>query len=203
MSGYYDKAMITAQQTVLACLIIFMLYWFISAGSVKPIQETKGWLSGNWYSILLVAGFLFFVIFKYMARKGLPVSIMLSLLIPHIMVINDLSVILAVTGLAVAIIARRKLAKNWSGAVAIKSNHELITTGLYRYIRHPIYTGVLTLALGVLLSFGTLGACVGVLIIVATIILKLRDEEKILASHFAEQYLEYKKRTQVLIPFVW
>ena len=195
--------MITVQQIVFACLIIFMFYWFISARSVKPIQETKGWLAGNWYSILLVIGFLLMAPLKFMTKIGLSVSANSPLLIPHILIISILSAILAMTGLIVAISARRTLAANWSGAVAIKSEHELVTTGLYHYVRHPIYTGVLTLALGVLLSFGTLGACVGFLIIVAAIILKLRDEEKILASHFAEQYLHYRKRTKILIPFVW
>ena len=203
MPGHYDKTMITVQQIIFACLIIFMFYWFISAQSVKPIQETEGWFSGNWYSIFLVIGFLFMAPLKFMTKIGLPIFITSTLLIPHILIISILSVILAVTGLVVAIIARRTLAANWSGAVAIKSGHELITTGLYHYVRHPIYTGVLIMASGVVLSFGTLSACIGYFIILFTVILKSQDEEKILSRHFAEKYLEYKKHTKILIPFVW
>lgn len=48
-----------------------------------------------------------------------------------------------VAGLIVAVVARRMLAGNWSGAVALKKDHELITTGFYQYVRHPIYAGML------------------------------------------------------------
>jgi protein-S-isoprenylcysteine O-methyltransferase Ste14 len=195
--------MTTTQQIISACLIIFMFYWSISAGSVKPMQETKGWLAGNWYSILLVTGFLLIANFKFLARIGVPVSTLAMLLIPHSTIINILSVILAVAGLILAVIARRTLAENWSGAVAIKAGHELVTTGLYRYIRHPIYTGVSILASGATLAFGTLGACVGFIIIVLAIVLKSRAEEQILAKHFADEYPAYRKRTKILIPFVW
>ncbi len=46
--------MVTTQIVVLVCWIIFVLYWLISATSVKPTQETRGWLAGNWQRILLV-----------------------------------------------------------------------------------------------------------------------------------------------------
>ncbi len=195
--------MITAQQIIFACLVIFILYWIISAGSVKPIQETKGWLSGNWYSILLVTGFLFIVNLRFMARIGIPVSSLAVILVAHSPIANVVSVVLAVAGLLVAIIARRTLAENWSGAVAIKEEHELITTGLYHYVRHPSYTGVVVMCFGSVLAFGTLGACIGFLIIILAVSFKLHDEEKLLTEHFDGAYVSYKKRTKTLIPFVW
>lgn len=103
----------------------------------------------------------------------------------------------------VAITARRTLARNWSGAVALKEDHELITAGLYQYIRHPIYTGMLLMILGTALSFATLGACMGFLIILMGVLLKLKQEEALLTKHFAQDYLSYKKRTRTLIPFIW
>ena len=195
--------MITTGQIILACWVIFMLYWFISANSVKSTQETKGWLAGNWYPILLFIGALFIFDFRFLARFGIPVNSLAIILIPHFEAINILAIIFTIAGLIIAIAARRTLAENWSGAVVIKDGHELVTKGLYRYVRNPIYSGILLMVLGTALSFGTLGACIGFLIMVLTIWFKLHDEETILTKHFSEQYLAYKKNTKTLIPFVW
>jgi protein-S-isoprenylcysteine O-methyltransferase Ste14 len=111
-------------------------------------------------------------------------------------------IVFAVTGLIVALIARRTLAGNWSRAVAFKEDHELITTGLYHYVRHPIYTGVLLMILATALSVGTLSAGIGFVIIVLGLWFKLRAEEEILTKHFPKEYSVYKDRTKALIPYV-
>ena len=195
--------MITIQEVVSACWIIFLLYWFISARSLKPIQETSGWLGGNWYPILFLIGVLFMINFRLLGRLGIPRDKLAIPLLPDTIVLNVIIVILLGTGLIVAIIARRTLARNWSGAVALKEDHELITTGLYRYVRHPIYTGMLLMILGTALSLATLGACIGFLIILVGVLLKLKQEEALLTKHFAQDYLSYKERTRTLIPFIW
>ena len=180
-----------------------MLYWFISARSVKPIQETRGWLGGNWYPILYMIGFLFTANFRFLGRLGIPTDKLATLLLPHTIFLNIIVVILLIVGLVIAIVARRTLARNWSGAVALKEDHELITTGLYQHVRHPIYTGMLLMILGTELSFATLGAGIGFLIILVGILLKLKQEEALLTKHFAQEYLSYKKRAKTLIPFIW
>jgi len=195
--------MITIQQILLACWIIFVLYWFISARSVKPIQETRGWLGGNWYPILYLIGFLFTANFRFLGRLGIPTDKLATLLLPHAIFLNIIVVILLIVGLVIAIVARRTLARNWSGAVALKEDHELITTGLYQHVRHPIYTGMLLMILGTELSFATFGAGIGFLIILVGILLKLKQEEALLTKHFAQEYLSYKKRAKTLIPFIW
>ena len=191
------------QEVVAACWAIFLLYWFISARSVKPIRETSGWLGGNWYPILLLVGVLFMINFRFLGRLGIPRDKLAISLLPHTIVLNIIILILLGTGLMAAITARRTLARNWSGAVALKEDHELITAGLYQYIRHPIYTGMLLMILGTALSFATLGACIGFLIILMGVLLKLKQEEALLTKHFAQDYLSYKKRTRTLIPFIW
>jgi protein-S-isoprenylcysteine O-methyltransferase Ste14 len=195
--------MITTQQVTLACWIIFVLYWFMSARSVKPIQETRGWLGGNWYPILYLIGFLFMINVRFLGRLGIPTNKLAILLLPHTTVLNIIIVILLIAGLIIAIAARRTLARNWSGAVTLKEDHELITTGPYQYVRHPIYTGMLLMILGTALSVATLGACIGFFIIVVGILLKSRQEEALLTKHFVQGYLSYKKFTRTLIPFIW
>ena len=141
--------------------------------------------------------------FKFLGRFGIPTDRLAMPLLQNTILINVMVVILLTVGLSIAILARRTLAGNWSGQVALKKGHELVTTGIYQYVRHPIYTGMLMMILGTALSLGTLGAAIGFLIILIGILLKLKQEEKLMAEHFAEEYESYKKRTKTLIPFLW
>ena len=190
------------QYVIICCWVIFGLYWFISSSSVKSIQETRGWLAGNWHGIWLLIGGLFLSNLPFLAKVGVSISSLTILLIPSSIVINVVIIVFAVTGLIVALIARRTLAGNWSRAVAFKEDHELITTGLYHYVRHPIYTGVLLMILATALSVGTLSAGIGFVIIVLGLWFKLRAEEELLTKHFPKEYLAYKDRTKALIPYV-
>ncbi len=190
------------QYVIICCWVIFGLYWFISASSVKSTQETRGWLAGNWHGIFLLIGGLFLSNLPFLSGFGTPISSLTILLVPHSIVINVVIIVFAVTGLIVALIARRTLAGNWSRAVAFKEDHELITTGLYHYVRHPIYTGVLLMILATALSVGTLSAGIGFVIIVLGLWFKLRAEEELLTVHFPKEYLAYKDRTKALIPYV-
>jgi len=195
--------MISIQQVMGVCWIIFLVYWFISAQSVKSTQETRGWLGGNWYPILYLIGALFMINFRFLGRLGIPTKTLAIVLLPPAALVNVVVVILLIVGLIIAIAARRTLAGNWSNAVALKKDHELITTGLYQYVRHPIYTGMLLMFLGTALSLGTLGAFIGFLIILVGVLFKLKEEEALMTEHFAEEYIPYKKRTKTLIPFLW
>jgi protein-S-isoprenylcysteine O-methyltransferase Ste14 len=191
------------ESIVLACWVIFLVYWQISAQSVKPIEETQGWLGGNWYRILTLVGFLFIINFSFLGRFIPLIYSLRLLLIPHTLAINVISIIFVLAGLAVTILARRTLAGNWSGAVALKKGHKLITEGFYAYVRHPIYSGLSLMVLGTALSYGTLSALIGFLIMELAFLIKLQDEERLLMKHFAEEYLSYKQRTKRLIPLIW
>lgn len=202
MSVTETSNMITVQKVILFAWLIFMAYWFTSSTSVKPIRKTQGWLGGTGHNILLFLGFLLILASRPIILR-VQATWLGTLLFPPSTLMNILAALLVVAGLIVAIIARKTLADNWSRSVAIKEGHELITTGLYNYIRNPIYTGILMMALGTVLSDIALSACVGFLIVVLVIFLKLRGEEKILPRNFSAQYLDYEQRTKALIPFVW
>ena len=72
-------------------------------------------------------------------------------------------------GLAFAVWARVHLGRNWSGSVTVKEGHELIRTGPYAYVRHPIYTGLITAVLGTAIASGTVRALLGLVIIVVSL----------------------------------
>ena len=193
--------MIPVQYIIVGCWVIFGLYWFISASSVKATQETKGGLAGKWHGIWLLVGGLFLSNLPFHAKADISLSL-LTIPMPHSIVIDVVIIVFAVTGLIVAMMARRTLAGNWSSAVTFKEDHELITTGLYHYVRHPIYSGILLMILATALSVGTLSAGIGFVIIVLGLWFKLRAEEELLTKHFPKEYPAYKDRTKALIPFV-
>jgi protein-S-isoprenylcysteine O-methyltransferase Ste14 len=140
--------------------------------------------------------------FKFLARLGIGAALAIPLL-PDLPVMNAAGIVFLVSGLVLAIIARKKLADNWSAAVVIKVDHELITTGIYHRIRHPIYSGIMLMATGTSLSIGTSGALLAFLVIGLAIWLKLSREEMLLTEHFGAEYEEYKKHTKKLIPYIW
>lgn len=99
--------------------------------------------------------------------------------------------------------ARHTLGSNWSGRVTIKEDHELITGGPYRFVRHPIYTGVLFSYAGTTLALGRVGNLFAIAIMVGVLSHKIRLEEKVLDQHFGSKYTDYRKTTKTLIPLFW
>jgi protein-S-isoprenylcysteine O-methyltransferase Ste14 len=114
-------------------------------------------------------------------------------------VLADLAALL---GLVLVIQSRRALGQNWSSEVVVQEKHELIEQGPYAYIRHPMYSGLLLMLLGVALYYGRE---VWIIIFVCCLFglyFKSRTEERLLTKSFPA-YSQYKRRTKALIPFVW
>jgi len=113
-----------------------------------------------------------------------------------------IAVAVILMGLALSIWARRALGANWSGFVTVKEGHELVQSGPYRWIRHPIYTGVLLMMLGTGLASGQVHGLLAFPIALTALFLKSRVEERWMASEFGERYAAYRKKSWALIPFV-
>ena len=94
------------------------------------------------------------------------------------------------------------LAGNWSSDVTFKQGHELIRTGPYKLVRHPIYTGLLTMSLGTATEIGQLHSWLSILVTAVGFWIKLRQEERLLLRHFPEDYPHYQKHVKALVPFV-
>jgi protein-S-isoprenylcysteine O-methyltransferase Ste14 len=102
-----------------------------------------------------------------------------------------------------AVSARRHLGRNWSAAVRIGVDHELIRTGPYRFLRHPIYTAMLGMFLGTAISSGQYHALLGLTILVLAYLRKTRLEEHILHQTFGAEYDAYQRDTWALVPFLF
>ena len=112
--------------------------------------------------------------------------------------------ILIVIGMLIRFIAIRTLGKFFTVNLAVHGNHRLIMTGLYKYIRHPSYTGSLLSFVGFGLSLNNwLSLIIIVVPILVTFINRINIEEKLLLEQFGSEFEDYKKRTKRLIPMIY
>jgi protein-S-isoprenylcysteine O-methyltransferase Ste14 len=183
----YYRAAITA------LWLILFAYWVYSAGGNKA---TVYRINPVWRALSVLGIVGLFILFE-----AFPRSFRHHLYFPTE---SDEAAGIAVcaAGVAFAIWARHTLGRNWSGTPTIKEGHELIETGPYRYVRHPIYTGIL---IGMVGSGIGSGQAKHLLIIGTALVIlwtKLRIEESLMLRQFPQTYPEYMKRTKALIPFV-
>ncbi len=188
-----------ARNIVLACWIFFVLYWLISARGVKPAVKTTKKFVGFWPT----AGRLFIALLVLEGFSTHPLFPFAVSLLPRGGALRIAGSILTVVGLSIAFVARRTIAGNWSGNVEIKQDHELMTTGVYGLVRHPIYTGVLIMSLGTFLVGGNVAVFLFFLSLLLFFLFKVRKEEELLSKHFPADYPAYSQRVKKLIPFLY
>ena len=106
-------------------------------------------------------------------------------------------------GLGLYMIARRALGELFSEAVRIIPEHELVTSGPYRLIRHPIYLGEIFFGLSIPMILGSLYGFIIMLVPIPMLLYRIRIEEKTLVSRFGQEYLDYASKTKKLIPYIY
>jgi protein-S-isoprenylcysteine O-methyltransferase Ste14 len=184
-----------SNQAIIACWIVFLVYWIANAFRLKPLAERQSWLAIAAYKVpCALGGFLLWC-------PGLPDPWRLALT-PHTDMLRAGGVVLCVFGLLVAIWSRRTLAGNWSSDVTFRQGHELIEKGPYRFVRHPIYTGILLMCFGSAMQNGRLHSWLGFLILCIGFWIKLQQEESLMLRHFPGEYPAYQKRVKALLPFL-
>jgi uncharacterized protein (TIGR03435 family) len=107
---------------------------------------------------------------------------------------------LVVVGTIIRLVSRLALGKQFSVHVQTTPGHRLITTGIYRFIRHPLYLGLICLLLGFPLCFGSVAGLACGLVVAATVLHRIRTEEAALAGWFPDEYRQYQARTHKFIP---
>jgi protein-S-isoprenylcysteine O-methyltransferase Ste14 len=108
--------------------------------------------------------------------------------------------VLVAGGLAFAVRARLVLAGNWSGTVTLKHGHELIRTGPYRLVRHPIYTGLLAAMLGTAIAIDRVRGLLAMALITVAFLVKIRTEEAFMRAAFGAAYDRYRNEVPALVP---
>jgi len=111
---------------------------------------------------------------------------------------------LILTGMIIRFAAIRSLGKFFTVNLGIQDNHRLIRTGLYKYIRHPSYSGSLLSFAGFCLSLNNwLSLLIIMIPVIATFINRINIEEKLLLRQFGSEYKEYKRKTKRLAPLIY
>jgi protein-S-isoprenylcysteine O-methyltransferase Ste14 len=174
--------------------IVFLGYWFIASLRVNKIErrEPRGELFAR--SLLMLVAFAF--LYSADPRFG----VLNARFVPPLFWVFATGAALAWIGVAFAIWARYHLGKYWSGTVALRAGHELIRTGPYARIRHPIYTGMLLALTGTALAIGGWRAVVAFAILLAGFVYKSRREEALLAGQFGAAFEEHRRRTGFFLP---
>jgi protein-S-isoprenylcysteine O-methyltransferase Ste14 len=176
--------------------MLFALYWLVSALNRKKTKRRESWFQRLAYVLPLVAAF--FLLFRYEYRH----TWLGTRFVPDTPMVHWLGVAIMASGVAIAFWARFHLGANWSGVVTLKEGHELIRTGPYRTIRHPIYTGILLAFLGNVIEVGQVRGLIGLLIIWLSFYVKARREESFLAQEFGPNFNEHTQHTGMFLPKV-
>lgn len=119
---------------------------------------------------------------------------------PGIPALMLLCVVVTILGLLFSVWARLALGTNWSGSVTIKADHQLIRRGPYRFIRHPIYTGMLTALLATAVTQQLASGLLGFVIILFALYRKALREESFLSQEFGDAFTDHRQHTGMFLP---
>jgi len=180
---------------IIACWFIFIIVWVLAAFRTKPIVEKQSAASMLAHRLPIGLGWWTLAIPKWSGP-------MTWQLIPHTPLFEVLGAAICGYGLAFTLWARYTLAGNWSSDVTFKKDHQLIRSGPYRLVRHPIYTGLLVMCLGTAIHLGQLRGVLSLLLFTLGFWIKLSQEERLLLRHFPDDYPIYRREVKALIPFV-
>jgi protein-S-isoprenylcysteine O-methyltransferase Ste14 len=179
---------------IVGCWIAWVLYWLIMSVRTKHTVERGDFIGYRVVMIVVIAGCVAVGALLHISTHSRLWHTTLAL-----GVVTDCIV---VAGVAFTVWARITLGRNWSVEPTFKQDHELIESGPYALVRHPIYTGLLLMALGTVINIGrTFGVAVYVGLC-AALWWKSRQEERLMSRHFPEAYGEYKARVRAIVPFV-
>lgn len=176
-----------------ALWIAFQIYWTAAAKNASAAARSESPRSRQFHQMLLNGALiLLFARIPGTTRRMLPASTAIVVA----------GLLLHVGFVLLAVWARRHLGRHWSGAITAKVGHELVRSGPYRRLRHPIYTAMVGMTVATALVSGELHAALAVVLMVAAYVRKIRLEEQNLRTLFGAEYEDYCKSSWALVPGV-
>ena len=179
-----------------AAWIVVGIVWLASASRTK--RTTRAQTPGSRLVQLSLGATAFVLMFNSYAAIG-PLA---WRFVPDAAAIAYTGLALTLAGTGFAIWARAFLGRNWSAIVTIKENHQMIQSGPYAVVRHPIYSGFLLALLGTALALGEVRGLMAFALAFVGWWFKSRLEEKFMEQKFGAEYAAYKQRVKALIPFI-
>ncbi|HVZ11674.1 MAG TPA: isoprenylcysteine carboxylmethyltransferase family protein [Patescibacteria group bacterium] len=180
---------------LIICWAVFLIYWFFTSLHTKKNRNSS---KEFWFARWVVA-VIILVFFRHQVADIVAAFKIIPSSSATLGIVGDL---FAIVGIGFAIWARKNLGANWGTPMTIKESPDLVTSGPYSYVRHPIYTGVLLAILGSVVV-GTPGWIIVFLVSFVGFFYSARREEHDMIREFGEKYRSYMKRTKFLIPFVY
>jgi len=174
--------------------IVFAAYWVISALKTRATVRRESFLAR--YGVMLIEVVGFTMLFDHDFDLGWLGRHFL----PRTTTTAAIGIALTWVGIGIAMWARYHLGQFWSGRITLKEGHQLIRTGPYARLRHPIYTGLDLAVIGTALVIDRWRCVVGVIVIMIGFVIKAKREEALLAGQFGEAFQEHRKHTGFLLP---
>jgi protein-S-isoprenylcysteine O-methyltransferase Ste14 len=172
----------------------FTVFWSLTAGPRGPGRSKESAESRAIRQILLALSLL--LLFASIPGLG-------WLLIPPNQWHAPAGLAIMAAATLLHVWARVHLGRNWSSEVMIKTDHQLVRTGPYRLVRHPIYTAILGLAFGTAIVSGRLVSMLGAALFTYAYIRKLQLEERALGATFGSAWEEYRRHSWALVPWLY
>jgi protein-S-isoprenylcysteine O-methyltransferase Ste14 len=173
--------------------VLFWGYWLFSARNIKPGRGRGYRFVGIRVAVVIVV--VFVLRSSGHGLHGLHQT-------TNGWGLGGIGLALWAVGLALAVWARLYLGGNWGTPMTRKEDPDLITTGPYRFVRHPIYSGIILAAVGTALATSIVGLVV-VVVLGAYFIYSAVNEERYMAERFPDTYPSYRARSKMLIPFLF
>lgn len=174
--------------------IAFALYWAVGAFKTRATVRREPFLAR--YGVMLIEVIGFTLLFSHDADIG----VLSRHILTRTATTTMLGLALTWAGIGLAIWARYHLGQYWSGRITLKEGHELIRTGPYSRLRHPIYTGLVLAALGSALVIDRWRCAIGVGVILVGFVIKAKREEALLSGQFGDAFEEHRRHTGFLLP---
>lgn len=172
----------------------FFVVWMISALKTKPVQHRETVSSRLSYTIVT------FVAFYLVFASDVRPEWLRFHLFPANRALEMLGVVITLAGIALAFWARAFLGGNWSGSVTVKVGHQLVRTGPYHWVRHPIYSGLILALVGTAIERRQVRGLIAVVLLYIGFKIKSRIEERTMSSTFGAEYEDYSRTTGAIVP---
>ena len=176
--------------------ITWVVYWYWIGRDTKPTLRRESRLSRATHIVPLALAIML------MAAPAIWLGWLSTEIVARTFTLYWVGVAILVVGLGFSIAARRYLGTNWSGTVTLKHGHELIRSGPYRFVRHPIYTGILLGFVGSAIAIDEIRGVLAVGLVIVAFLVKIRLEERWMIEIFGDAYHRYRAEVRALLPYV-